>query len=205
MKTIPTEYHPLEPFLSEEARVLMLGSFPPPRARWSMEFYYPNPQNDMWRIVGVVFFRDKDHFTEGKGFDRERIAGFCRERGIALSDTARAVKRLAGNASDDALHIVERADVTSMLRRMPRCRIVAATGGKAAEALLEIFPQAKLPTVGSFSEFTHEGRPMQLWRMPSSSRAYPKPIAEKAAAYARMFAEAGVLRPADAVALHAVI
>ena len=56
------EYHPLSPFLPEGARVLMLGSFPPPRERWCMDFFYPNPQNDMWRIMGQVFFGDKTHF-----------------------------------------------------------------------------------------------------------------------------------------------
>lgn len=50
-----TEAHPLEPFLPEGARLLMLGSFPPARSRWSMEFYYPNFQNDMWRVMGLVF------------------------------------------------------------------------------------------------------------------------------------------------------
>lgn len=37
-----TEIHPLEPFLPHNARILMLGSFPPPKARWSMDFFYPN-------------------------------------------------------------------------------------------------------------------------------------------------------------------
>ena len=49
-----SERHPLEPFLPENARLLMLGSFPPKRIRWSMEFFYPNLQNDMWRIVGYL-------------------------------------------------------------------------------------------------------------------------------------------------------
>ena len=47
-----SERHPLEPFLPENARLLMLGSFPPKRIRWSMEFFYPNLQHDMLRIVG---------------------------------------------------------------------------------------------------------------------------------------------------------
>lgn len=53
MKT--SEQHPLEPFLPAGARLLMLGSFPPQRKRWSMEFFYPNLQNDMWRIFGLLF------------------------------------------------------------------------------------------------------------------------------------------------------
>jgi len=36
------ERHPLRPFLPPNARLLMLGSFPPPRKRWCMDFFYPN-------------------------------------------------------------------------------------------------------------------------------------------------------------------
>ena len=56
------ETHPLKPFLPENGKLLMLGSFPPPKARWKMNFYYPNYQNDMWRIFGLCFFQDKNHF-----------------------------------------------------------------------------------------------------------------------------------------------
>ena len=83
------EKHPLQPFLPANARLLMLGSFPPPRARWSMEFYYPNLQNDMWRIYGLLFFGDKDYFLEKgkKAFSRERLVAFLEETGGALFDT----------------------------------------------------------------------------------------------------------------------
>ena len=43
------ERHPLEPFMPEGAKILMLGSFPPKRERWSMEFFYPNFNNDNHR------------------------------------------------------------------------------------------------------------------------------------------------------------
>lgn len=61
------EQHPLEPFLPCNASLLMLGSFPPQRKRWSMDFFYPNLQNDMWRIFGYIFFNDKEYFlTDNK-------------------------------------------------------------------------------------------------------------------------------------------
>ena len=79
MNNPSSEVHPLAPFLPDGARVLMLGSFPPKRVRWSMEFFYPNLQNDMWRIMGLLFFGDKAHFlADPKHFDRERIMAFCR-------------------------------------------------------------------------------------------------------------------------------
>ena len=111
------EKHPLQPFLPANARLLMLGSFPPPRARWSMEFYYPNLQNDMWRIYGLLFFGDKDYFLEKgkKAFSRERLVAFLEETGVALFDTAMEVIRQRGNASDQFLEIVTPVDLEAVL------------------------------------------------------------------------------------------
>ena len=100
------EQHPLEPFLPGNARLLMLGSFPPQKKRWSMEFYYPNWNNDMWRITGFLFFNDKDYFVDKtkKAFCKERLISFLQEKGIALFDTASAIRRLQDNASDKFRH-----------------------------------------------------------------------------------------------------
>ena len=44
----------------------------------------------------------------------------------------------------------------------------------------------QVPKMGQYNEFAIAGRPMRLWRMPSSSRAYPMPLAEKAAYYSHL-------------------
>lgn len=191
---IPTERHPLEPFLPEGTNILMLGSFPPERKRWSMEFFYPNWGNDMWRIWGLIFFGDKQYFeiTAEKRFDRERIATFCTERGIALYDTACEVRRLAGNASDKFLEVVTPTDLSAMLRRLPHCRAIVTTGEKATDTLIEQFGCAK-PRVGEYTGIEFEGRTLRLYRMPSSSRAYPLKLERKAEAYERMLREVGMI------------
>ena len=76
------EQHPLKPFLPANAQLLMLGSFPPQKKRWSMDFYYPNWNNDMWRITGLLFFNDKDHFVDKslKVFCKEHIISSERKR-----------------------------------------------------------------------------------------------------------------------------
>lgn len=190
MENIAPEAHPLEPFLPANAKLLMLGSFPPQRKRWSMDFYYPNFQNDMWRIFGHIFFGDHGYFISpgGKAFDRERIVGFLTQKGIALYDTASVVRRLKENASDRFLEIVEPTDIGALLRRLPECRNVAATGGKAAETAAMTLG-CEVPAVGGFSEFVLDGRKMRLWRMPSSSRAYPMSPERKAGVYSAMFGE----------------
>jgi G:T/U-mismatch repair DNA glycosylase len=135
--TLPTERHPLQPFLPEEARVLMLGSFPPKRERWSMEFFYPNWINDMWRVMGVIFFGNRRHFEalNEKHFDAERVATFCRQLGIALFDTACEVRRLKNNASDKFLEVVTPTDIGALLAQLPHCKAIVTTGQKATETL----------------------------------------------------------------------
>lgn len=186
----PSEQHPLEPFLPAGARLLMLGSFPPQRKRWSMDFFYPNLQNDMWRIVGWVFFGDKARFLDpsGRRFDRDRIAAFCASKGIALYDTAVKVIRLKDNASDNFLQVVREVDLAALLARIPACRAIVTTGQKATDTLRAVAGCGE-PPVGGSVEFRYAGRTMRLYRMPSSSRAYPRPVEWKAGFYRAMFAE----------------
>lgn len=195
------EEHPLEPFLPKNAKMLFLGSFPPPRARWSMEFFYPNWINDFWRIQGVIHFGDKGYFEiDGeKRFDKERIVEFCQEKGIALYDTARKVCRLKDNADDNFLEIVEGTDVFELFGQMPQCRTIVTTGGKASEELQAYFRKkgidVKIPKVGECIRFKVDGlgfmvnEPICWWRMPSSSRAYPMKLEKKAEYYRRLFEE----------------
>ena len=188
-----TESHPFEPFLPEHAKVLFLGSFPPQPRRWSMEFYYPNFINDFWRIIGIIFFDDKDHFvdTAARRFRLPEIVSFCKEAGIAMYDTATVVRRMKDNASDKFLEVVEPTDVGALLRKIPECRAVVTTGEKATETLCALFG-VPVPPVSGYSSFKHEGRVLRLYRLPSTSRAYPLPIQRKADAYRRLFEELGM-------------
>ena len=188
------EKHPLEPFLPAKAKLLMLGSFPPQKKRWSMEFYYPNLNNDMWRIFGILFFDDKDYFLNEtrKAFCRERIIDFLNEKGIALFDTASSIRRLQDNASDKFLEVVEATDVTALLRQPPECKAIVTTGQKATDTLRQQF-NVEEPKVGDYSEFIFEGRAMRLYRMPSSSRAYPLALDKKATAYRIMYQDLQIL------------
>lgn len=189
------EEHPLEPFLPANAVLLMLGSFPPQKKRWSMDFFYPNLQNDMWRIVGLIFFQDKEHFLnpEKKVFDKDRIIEFLNDKGIALYDTASAIRRLQDNASDKFLEVIEQTDISLLLKQIPMCKAIVTTGQKATDIIREQI-EVKEPTVGTSEPFEFGDKAMKLYRMPSSSRAYPLALEKKAAAYRVMFNELGLLK-----------
>ena len=182
------EYHPLIPFLPENAKVLFLGSFPPQRKRWCMDFYYPNFINDHWRIEGQIFYGDKNHFVdlENKRFKIDEIVAFCQEKGLAFFDTSTAIRRLQDNASDKFLEVVEATDIQALIARLPNLRAIITTGEKATETICVYFGISVIPKVNtsvSVSSIIRHPSSISLWRLPSSSRAYPLSFDKKVEAY----------------------
>lgn len=190
---LTVESHPFEPFLPEGARMLMLGTFPPSEKRWSMKFYYPNYINDMWRIFGLIFFNDKDHFVDAasKTFRLDELIPFLKEQGIALFDTATRIRRTTGTASDKDLEVVEETDLCAMLRKLPECRVVITAGQLATDIASRQFG-IEGPGVGDYTAFELDGRKLRLYRMPSSSRAYPMKIERKATFYSSVLGSGSV-------------
>ena len=171
------EYHPLIPFLPENAKVLFLGSFPPQRKRWCIDFYYPNFINDHWRIEGEVFFGDRNHFVdvEAKRFKINEIVSFCQDKGIAFYDTSTAIRRLMDNASDKFLEVVEPTDIPALISKLPHLRAIVTTGEKATDTICATLQIPETPKVNTFVTIpqllNHDSESIILYRLPSASRA----------------------------------
>lgn len=190
------ETHPFEPWLPTNAKLLMLGTFPPAPKRWAMEWYYPNFTNDMWRIFGLIFFGDKLHFVdeENKTYRLNELKQFLKEKGVALFDTALRIRRTTGTASDKDLEIVQPADLDGMLRSLPECKAVLAAGQLATKVFTEHYNiDARNLKMGEYRTFDFEGRTLKLYRQPSSSRAYPMKVEKKAVYYEQMFKEIQII------------
>ncbi len=185
--TTEAEYHPLHPFLPENARVLFLGSFPPQRHRWCMDFYYPNFINDHWRIEGAVFHGNRDYFvdTSRKTFRYEAIVEHGILHGLAFYDTSTAVRRLKDNASDKFLEVVEPTDIRKLMKQLPHLRAIATTGEKATETICRQLAIDIIPKVNTAVAIPNSDA--VLYRLPSSSRAYPLAFDKKVEAYKRFF------------------
>jgi len=142
----------------------------------------------------LFFFGEKDHFLipGQKKFDKDRIVDLLTEKRIALFDAATSIVRMKNNASDKFLEIVEKTDIGQLLDVMPDCCAVASTGQKSSECICSLF-DIKPPKIGEYSLFRHNGRELRFYRMPSSSRAYPKPLPEKAEIYIKLFTETGII------------
>lgn len=197
------ERHPFPPFLPHDAKVLIMGTFPPKPIRWSMNFYYPNKTNDFWRIMGLIFYGDTEHFrdTATGGFHQTDIEQFLRDKKIALHDTGASVRRLKDNASDKFLEIVEPVNLDALLSVMPNCNFIATTGEKAAGVIASI-TQTELPKIGEVITTVYPypkadtylpPRQLHITRMPSTSRAYPLKVEKKAEFYRNLFITSGIL------------
>ncbi|MDE6757628.1 MAG: uracil-DNA glycosylase family protein, partial [Muribaculaceae bacterium] len=101
----------------------------------------------------------------------EKIKKLLETRHIAMGDTGLEVVRLKGNASDKYLDIIKPIPLAKTLEQMPECIAVATTGEKAARVVAEI-TNTEMPRTGSFIEAEFAGRPLKIYRMHSTSRAY---------------------------------
>lgn len=161
-----------------------------------MEFHYPNFQNDMWRIYGEVFFSQADYFQvpNEKRFDAQRIKDFLWHKGIALCPTVRQAIREKDNASDQFLIVVEAVNLAEILPQVPHCRWIFTTGGKATQILLSLLPEKiKEPKPNHFIAYPYPNAQLNLYRLPSTSRAYPLAFSKKVAAYRAFFQRAGLI------------
>ena len=145
----------------------------------------------MWRIFGYLFFADKMHFVdaENKTFHLDMIKAFLAEKGIAIFDTALHILRTKNTASDKDLEIVQPSDLDAMLKGLPECKGVLTAGQLATDIFMRHYDIKEMPKMGQSVEFVFDGRPMKLYRMPSSSRAYPMQLEKKAEFYRVMFDE----------------
>lgn len=89
--------------------------------------------------------------------------------------------------------MVEETDLSAMLLRLPHCRAVLTAGQLATTIACRQFNIPE-PKVGEYVEFHlppstihHPQSTLRLYRMPSSSRAYPMSIERKAAYYQTVF------------------
>ena len=116
---------------------------------------------------------------------------FCQNKGLAFFDTSTAIRRLQDNASDKYLEVVEPTDIRGLLHQLPHCRAIVTTGEKATETICASLGIPTIPKVNTSVVIPDTnnkgGDQILLYRLPSSSRAYPLSFDKKVEAYQRMF------------------
>ena len=110
-----------EPFFGQDARLLILGSFPSVKSR-KVEFYYGNRQNRFWRVIASFFGEAVPETVEEK-------KSLLLRRKIALWDV---VTECNIRGSEDAsIRNFETADVPALCASLP-IELVLLNGKTAA-------------------------------------------------------------------------
>lgn len=130
--------HPLAPLFDSRSRVLVLGTMPSPKSR-EVGFYYGNPQNRFWKVLGRLFDE-----KEPLGI-AERTAFLAAHR-IALWDVLASCT--IDGASDASIEDPMPNDLGSIACVAP-LEAVFTTGAKAAALYRRFRPPelASLPHI----------------------------------------------------------
>ena len=119
----------LAPVIDRRARVLILGSFPS-AASLAAQQYYAHPQNQFWRVLGVVIGRPLKDLPYGARLKAVRAAG------IAIWDIYASCER--EGSLDAAIRDAVENDFAALQESAPALRRICFNGRTAARRLREM-------------------------------------------------------------------
>lgn len=122
-KFLHVSHDSIPPFIPENAKILILGSFPSPGSR-KAGFYYAYKTNRFFKILSFLFSEEEPITTE------ERKSFLCRHR-IALYDVIESCDIVG--ASDSSIRNVTASDIGKIRKGSSSIGQVFTTGIKAAE------------------------------------------------------------------------
>ena len=137
--------HTFPPVYNEEAKVLILGTFPSVKSR-EINFYYGHPQNRFWKMMAAVTESDIPETIEEK---KELLLA----NHIAVWDVIKSCDIIG--SSDSSIKNVVTNDIAGLLKKTNITTIVA--NGATAERLYNVYA---LPQTG-----------IEIIKMPSTSPA----------------------------------
>lgn len=121
--------HTFPPFIFEEAKIIILGSFPSVKSRES-NFYYMHPQNRFYRILSNLFGEDVYSYS----IDEKK--SFLIRKKIALYDVVQSC--IISGSSDSSIKEVEYIDLDDILLHT-NIQHIFLNGSKAASLFIKHF------------------------------------------------------------------
>ena len=113
--------HTLPIFISEDSKILILGSFPSVKSR-EMMFYYGHPQNRFFPVLAMLF-------NEETPVTVEQRKAFLQKHQIALYDVIEECD--IKGSSDNTIKNVVPIDIVSILKKYSNIKVIGITGNTA--------------------------------------------------------------------------
>lgn len=148
-----------DPVVDARTRLLILGSLPGDASLKAGQ-YYGHPRNGFWRLIGGVIGLDLSAVPYAERLEALGAAG------VGLWDVIASAER--PGSLDGAIRNAESADLNQFVDSLSSLEAIGFNGATAAR----LGRRTLSP-----------GRKVTLVDLPSSSPAYTRPLAEKAAAW----------------------
>jgi len=117
------KYQGFDPVIDENSKVLILGSFPSVKSR-EQGFYYGNPQNRFWKVLGLAIQKQVPESVTGR-------KSFLLENGVALWDMIESTDIEGSMDADINDKNSQPVDFNRVLSKFPNLKLIILNGKKA--------------------------------------------------------------------------
>lgn len=131
------ETHPGWDFNIPVMKTLILGNFPPHRKRWDYEFFYPNKQNNFWKVLAEINGSPLNHMTGNAAVEERKHLMQVLKTGVL--NIAHKVRRKGASARDTDIEILEYNDVIGFIEKHPELEIIIIAGYSAKNSTAKKF------------------------------------------------------------------
>jgi G:T/U-mismatch repair DNA glycosylase len=118
-------------------RTLLLGSFPPQEKKRDYSFYYPNKQNNFWKILAAICNKELLCF-QGKKAVLERKA-IMEKLQIGIENMGRSIKRKGESAKDTDIVILTFHDILNIIYQHKELNTIILSGFSAPNSTYKSF------------------------------------------------------------------
>ena len=130
---MPQYFHPFEPVVDKNSKVLILGSFPSFDS-FEKNFYYANKYNQFWKIMDDIF--------KTKLRSKEDKIKLMLKNHIALWDVIKSCKR--ESSLDSKLKEIKLNNISAFLDNYSNIHKIGCNGRKSYDLLTKNFKDLKL-------------------------------------------------------------
>ena len=111
---IQKETHPWKWYVPANSRILIIGTFPPAKEKWSFNFFYPNKQNLFWPVMSRLVNTELKYLSGEAAVDeRKQILELLK---AGISDMGFEIERKGNSSLDENLTAVKYMDIFEILK-----------------------------------------------------------------------------------------
>lgn len=118
-------------------KTLILGSFPPHESKRDFQFYYPNKQNNFWKILAALAKTELKYMTGANAVaERKRIMEKLK---VGVENMGKTIQRKGTSARDTDIAITEFHDIEKILSKHKELARIILAGYSAQHSTYSSF------------------------------------------------------------------